>query len=67
MTENDAFLTVGEIAKRIRANPETVRRWLRSGRLKGVMLAGDSLGWRVLESDLARFIASATPANAPTN
>jgi excisionase family DNA binding protein len=57
MTE-DRLLTVSQVAERMQANPETVRRWLRSGRLRGVLPGGDRLGWRIRESELQRFLAS---------
>jgi excisionase family DNA binding protein len=57
----DRYLTVGQVAARIQANPETVRRWLRAGRLRGSLPGGDKMGWRVKESDLQRFIDEAVP------
>lgn len=56
MTEQDRLLTVAQVAERLQANPETVRRWLRQGRLPGVQLGGDRLGWRVRESDIEAFV-----------
>lgn len=55
----DELLTVDEIAERLKVHPETVRGWLRSGRLRGVRLGGTKLGWRVAESELRRFLAVA--------
>lgn len=48
------MLTVAEVAKRLKVNVETVRRWLRSGRVKGVPL-GDRAGWRIPKSELQRL------------
>jgi excisionase family DNA binding protein len=45
------LLTVSEVADRPRLKPETVRRWLRSGKLRGV-----SAGWRVPESNVKRLL-----------
>lgn len=56
LTSEDRLLTVPEVSERCRVNEDTVRRWLRTGRLKGRKLGGDRTGYRVLESDLARFI-----------
>ena len=39
------------------AQPETVRRWLRAGVLRGFQPGGKRLGYRVRESELRRFIA----------
>lgn len=48
--------TVDEIAAQLRVSKESVRRWLRTGRLRGIRLAGTRLGYRVRESELRRFI-----------
>jgi excisionase family DNA binding protein len=53
---DDAFLTVAEVAARLRVNPETVRRWLRHGRLRGFLMGGDRAGYRIAESELQRFL-----------
>jgi excisionase family DNA binding protein len=51
------LLTVREVAERIRSSPETVRRWLRQGRLRGFRPGGTKLGYRVPESELDRFLS----------
>jgi excisionase family DNA binding protein len=61
MTQEREFLTVKEIADRMRVTEFTVRNWLRSGRLKGYRPGGTKAGWRVRESDLDRFIEASTP------
>jgi excisionase family DNA binding protein len=50
------LLTVREVAERLRSSPETVRRWLRQGKLRGFRPGGTKLGYRVPESELQRFI-----------
>jgi excisionase family DNA binding protein len=55
MTEQ-RLLTVREVAERIRSSPETVRRWLRQGKLRGFRPGGTKLGYRVPESELQRFL-----------
>jgi excisionase family DNA binding protein len=54
--DGDQLLTVQEVAARLRVNPETVRRWLRQGKLQGVMLGGDRAGYRIAESELRRLL-----------
>jgi excisionase family DNA binding protein len=49
------FLTVAEVAERLRVYPGTVKRWLRDGKLVGVQL-GDRAGWRIAEEDLEAFL-----------
>ncbi len=56
MADTDRLLTVAEAAARLRLNPETIRRWLRDGRLKVIHLGSDKAGWRVREHDLDTFL-----------
>lgn len=53
-------LTVEDIARNLTVQPETVRRWLRTGLLKGSRPSGGA--WTVLEADFKRFKA---PAQQP--
>jgi excisionase family DNA binding protein len=59
------LLTVREVAERLRSSPETVRRWLRQGKLRGFRPGGTKLGYRVPESELQRFLRVAGEAKAP--
>jgi excisionase family DNA binding protein len=52
----ERLYTVQEVAQRFKTTPETVRRWLRSGRLRGIRLGGTKLGYRVAESEIERFL-----------
>ncbi len=47
------LLTVPEVAERLRTNPETVRRWLRQGKLRGFRPGGTKLGYRIPEPEVA--------------
>ena len=49
------LLTVAKVAERLKVQPLTVRRWLKSGDLAGIQL-GDRAGWRISEDDLDRFL-----------
>jgi excisionase family DNA binding protein len=51
------LLTVREVAERLRSSPETVRRWLRQGKLRGFRPGGTKLGYRVSEAELQRFLS----------
>jgi excisionase family DNA binding protein len=55
-----ALLTVATVAERLSVEAQTVRRWLRSGDLRGIALGGKS-GWRITETDLAAFLESRRP------
>ena len=61
MTMQDRFLTVAEVAERMRVTEFTVRNWLRAGKLKGTRPGGTKAGWRIKEGDLERFIAQGQP------
>ena len=52
----ERWLTVAQIAARLQVHQETVRRWLRDGRLVGRNFGGKS-GYRVRERDLEAFLA----------
>lgn len=54
MTEN--WLTVEQVAERIQLHPDTVRIWLRTGRLKGTKLSRRA-GYRIPESELQRLLS----------
>ncbi len=54
--ERERFLTVAEVARELRVSPETVRRWLRAGQLRGVRLGGDKAGYRIAAAELERFL-----------
>lgn len=49
------FLTVEDIKTTLNVHEQTVRDWLKSGRLKGINFGGKT-GWRVEERDFDAFI-----------
>jgi excisionase family DNA binding protein len=51
------MLTVPEAARRTKRDPETVRRWIRSGRLKATRIGTQHV---IDEDDLARFVGAST-------
>jgi excisionase family DNA binding protein len=55
--EGERLLTVFEAAERLRANPQTIRRWLRQGKLKGTMPGGTKLGYRIPKSEIRRLLS----------
>ena len=52
----EQWYTVEEVAERVKVSQETVRRWIRRGRLQAVLLGGTRLGYRITQSDLQRFL-----------
>ncbi len=63
----DRLLTVQEVATRLRMHPESVRRWLREGRLKGGRMGGRRLGYRIPESEVERVVAAWIDDHATTS
>lgn len=58
--DRERLLTAAEVAERMNVTQETVRRWLRSGRLAGRNFGG-KMGYRIRERDLEAFIAGDEP------
>ena len=52
----DELLTVTEVAALLKLNEQTVRKWLREGRLPGIYLGTRQAGWRVRRADVERFL-----------
>jgi excisionase family DNA binding protein len=57
-------LTVEQVAERLALSEETVRRWLRSGKLKGVRIGERRSGWRVPETEVQRILSGGRPDSA---
>lgn len=51
----DPFLTVAEIAERLRVNPQTVRNWIDRGQLRALRVGRRV---RIRQSDFERFLAA---------
>lgn len=54
---NEEWITTLEIAERLDLHVETIRRWLRTGALRGVFVGGKG-GYRIRETDLEQFLRS---------
>lgn len=48
-------LTVEEVAERLQLRPETIRRWIRNGRIKAVSLGSRKAGYRVSIEEVERI------------
>lgn len=55
MTDEE-LLKVEEISARFRVHPETVRRWIRTGRLKAIRLGSERAGYRIPASEVERIL-----------
>lgn len=58
----NTMLTVPEAARRVGKNPETVRRWIRSGRLRSQRIGTQHV---VDEADLKAMVSKAEMAELP--
>ena len=54
---SDDWLTVRDVAERLKVTEETVRRWVRDGDLPALVL-GKKAGHRIRSTDLDAFIAA---------
>lgn len=52
----DRMLKVSEAAERLRVTEETVRRWLRSKKLKGTKISATRGGYRIASSEVERVL-----------
>lgn len=59
---HDSFLTVSEVADRLRLNPQTVRNWIDRGDLPAVRVGQRRV--RVRQSDLDRFLEAGATRTA---
>jgi excisionase family DNA binding protein len=50
------FLTLREVAERVRVSEYTAREWLKKGLLKGVKPGGASGRWRIRQDALDEFL-----------
>jgi excisionase family DNA binding protein len=57
MMSTRLFLTVEQAADEMQVHPETVRRLLRSGQLRGHRLGGRRAGWRIAMSDVVAYLS----------
>jgi excisionase family DNA binding protein len=52
----EQMYTVREAAERLKSSEDTVRRWLRTGKIRGVMPGGTKLGYRIPASEIERVL-----------
>jgi excisionase family DNA binding protein len=55
--ESGEFLTVPDVASRLKVSRETVREWLRTDQLTGYNLGGRA-GWRVSAVEVDRLLSA---------
>ncbi len=62
---DERMLSVPEVAEWLHVGAETVRRYLRAGRLRGVLLGGRGSAYRIPEAEVRRFL-SGQPLEEPS-
>jgi len=62
MAERETYLTVEQAAERLGIHEETVRRWLRSHKLRGTLLS-ERAGYRIPASEVERLLTGQPPAD----
>jgi len=55
-SNNNQYYTTEEVAEMLKVTPDSVRRWIRSGKLKSIKLSGKFI--RINQEDLQAFIQS---------
>jgi excisionase family DNA binding protein len=63
VSDDQAMLTVKEAADRLKLNPVTVRRWIKSKRIQAVSLGSDKAGFRIPASEVARLLSPGVAAD----
>lgn len=65
MAEDDELLTVAEVAQRLKLHQETIRRWIREGKLTAIRLGRTQAGYRIRTSDLQLFLSGSKQLELP--
>jgi excisionase family DNA binding protein len=52
----ERFITVQDAAEQLQVHPQTVRVWLREGKLRGRLIGGRKSGYRIPASEIDRLL-----------
>jgi excisionase family DNA binding protein len=53
----EKFITVQDAAEQLQVHPQTVRLWLREGKLRGRLIGGRKSGYRIPASEIERLLS----------
>lgn len=53
---DEELLTVAEVARRLRLSEETIRRWIRGGKLQAIRIGSDRAGFRIRRSEIDQLL-----------
>jgi excisionase family DNA binding protein len=59
---SEQSLTPDEAARILKVSPQTLRRWLRKGVLKGIKV-GDGKLWRINQSTIDQYLETSSDSN----
>jgi len=62
----EEWLTLQEAVDRLKLHPDTLRRWLRAGTLRGTRLSRKG-GWRIPSSEVERVLRGEVRADQSEN
>ena len=65
LSEPDRVLTVPAVAELLHVRPETVRRWVRKGELRGCLLDGAKRGYGIRASEVGHFVVARAARTRP--
>jgi excisionase family DNA binding protein len=54
---SEPYITVEDAARQLQVHPQTVRVWLRRGKLKGRLIGGRKSGYRIPASEIDRLLS----------
>jgi excisionase family DNA binding protein len=60
---DERLLTVTDVAKALAVDEETIRRWVRAGKVKAIQPGGQRGTYRIPESELRRLLTGQPPAD----
>ena len=63
----EKFITVQDAAEQLQVHPQTVRLWLREGKLRGRLIGGRKSGYRIPASEIDRLLTPDEHLGAPRN
>lgn len=58
---DETWLTVSEVALKLRVKPKTVRKWIKTGTIKRATMVNRRAGWLVPSSEVERLLAKPKP------
>jgi excisionase family DNA binding protein len=59
----DEMMTTRQAAQQLQLHPQTVRRWLHTGKLSGRRLGSTRAGWRIPQTEVQRVLMEGVEVN----